>query len=118
MELPWSVLVQLLKDSGGFCGIGLLEIIWKVVSSIIDALIKASIEFHDALHGFWAKRGKGTAIIEAKLLQQLAAINQVTLFEVFLDLKKAYDMLDQDRMLDILEGYGVGPCMHGILKAF
>jgi len=117
-EIPWSVLVLLPKDSGGYRGIGLLEIIWKVVSAIIDARIKASVEFHDALHGFRAKRGTGTAIIEAKLLQQLAAIDQVPLFEVFLDLKKAYDTLDRDRLLDVLEGYGVGPRARGLLKAF
>jgi len=64
MELLWSVLVLLPKDSGGFCGIGLLEIVWKVVSSIIDARIKASIKFHDALHEFWAKQGKALLLLK------------------------------------------------------
>jgi len=51
-ELPWSTLLLLPKDSGGFRGIGLLETVWKVVSSIIDVRIKTSVRFHDVLHGF------------------------------------------------------------------
>jgi hypothetical protein len=92
--LPWSTMILLPKASGSFRGIGLLEVIWKLLTSIIDVRIKAAIDFHDALHGFWAKRGTGTAIIEAKLFQQLASIHQVPVFEIFLDLKKAYDTLD------------------------
>jgi len=117
-ELPRSILVLLPKDSGGFRGIGLLEIIWKLISSIIDVRLKTSIEFHDCLHGFLAKRGTGTATIEAKLMQQLAAMDQVPLFEVFLDLKKAYDTLDRGRMLQILEAYGVGPRVLALLRTF
>jgi hypothetical protein len=55
------------------------------------------------LHGFRAKRGTGTAIFEAKLFQQLAKVAQVPIFEIFLDLKKAYDTVDRERMLEILE---------------
>jgi len=53
--LPWAIVVHLPKASSGYRGIGLLEVIWKVTSSIIDARMKASITFHDALHGFQAK---------------------------------------------------------------
>jgi len=107
--LPWAIMVLLPKASSGYQGIGLLEIIWKVIAAIIDARIKASISFHDALHGFRAKPGTGTAIFEVKLFQQLASIQQVPVFEVFLDLKKAYDTLDRDEWtLMILEQYGVG----------
>jgi hypothetical protein len=34
-ELPWSVLVVIPNSSGGYRGIGLLEIIWNMISSII-----------------------------------------------------------------------------------
>jgi hypothetical protein len=118
MELPWSTLVLIPKDSGGCWGIGLLEVVWKVIAAIMDEWMKASIEFHDVLHGFLAKWGTGTAIIEAKLLQQMAAIEQVPLFEIFLDLKKAYNTLDCDQTLGILKGYGMGPCLRGILQTF
>jgi hypothetical protein len=40
---------------------------------------------------------------------QLAKLTINPLYFVFLDLKKAYDALDRDRMTKILEGYGVGP---------
>ena len=116
--LAWSTMVLLPKGSGGFRGIGLLEIVWKLITSIMNGRIMAEVKFHDALHGFLPERGTGTATIEAKLLQQLAGIAQVPLFEVFLDLKKAYDTLDRDRTLAILEAYGVGPRILALLKAF
>jgi hypothetical protein len=79
-----------------------------VVAIIINERFKASISFHDALHGFRAGRGCGTATIEAKLCQQLAAVDQVPLYQIYLDLRKAYDALDRERCLEILERYGTG----------
>ena len=38
-----------------------------------------------------AGRGTGTATLEAKLLQQLAAMREEVLYVIFLDLTKAYD---------------------------
>ena len=103
-EMAWGILILLPKAvEGQFRGIGLLEIVWKLVSRVLDTRIKTAIDFHDCLHGFRAKRGTGTAIIEAKLLQQLATIDQAPLYKIFLDLKKAYDTLDRARALDILE---------------
>jgi hypothetical protein len=46
---------------------------------------------------------------EAKLVHKLALPKQVPLYEFFLDLRKAFDMLDSERALDILEGNGMGP---------
>jgi hypothetical protein len=79
MAMSWSTMVLLPKDGGGYRGIGLLEIIWKLISAILDVWFKSTIQFHDCLHGFQASRGTGTAIIEVKLLQQLAMIHQVPL---------------------------------------
>ena len=58
------------------------------------------------------------AIIEAKLFQQLANIGQVPVFEVFLDLKKAYDTLNRERMLELLQAYGVGDKACTLLARF
>ena len=51
-----------------------MEVMWKVVAAILNRRFKSSITYHDALHGFRAGRGTGTATLEAKLLQQLAAL--------------------------------------------
>ena len=75
---------------------------------ILHCRITAGINFHDALHGFWEGRGTGTATLEEKLLQQLAAMTEEVLYVIFLDLTKAYDALDRSRSLEILKGYGVG----------
>ena len=77
---------------------------WKVVAVILNRRFTSSITFHDVLHRFRAGRGTGTATLEAKLLQKLAAMREEVLYVIFLDLTKAYDALDRSRCLDILEG--------------
>ena len=72
--------------SGNIRGIGLLEVIWKTMSNLLNCRVTAEITFHDVLHGFQAGRGTGTTTLEAKLLQQLMAMKEAILFEVFLDL--------------------------------
>ena len=60
----------------------------------------------------------GTAIMEVKLHQQLAWVDQVPLYQIYLDLKKAYDALDWTRCLKILAGYEVGPNLIRLQKKF
>jgi hypothetical protein len=55
-ELTWAVLVILPKTNGGFRGIGLLEVIWKIISSIIQLRVKAQVRYHDIIHGFTGGR--------------------------------------------------------------
>ena len=105
------------SNPGEYRGIALLEILYKLVSSIINRRISSKIEFDDAIHGFRQGRGTGTAILEAKLLAQLRCRSDKPLFMVFLDLKKAYDTLDRGQALRILEGYGVGANIRRILES-
>jgi hypothetical protein len=107
-QMSWMVIVLLLKGGGDFRGIGLLDPCWKVVEKIMVCHL-AAIEFHPCLHGGLPKRGMGTATIEAKLAQQLAWMEQEPLYQVFVDLRKAYDHLDRKQCLAIMTGYGVGP---------
>ena len=62
------------KRKGYYCGIGLIEVMWKVVAAILNRRLAASITYHDLLHGFWAGLGTGTTILKAKILQQLEAL--------------------------------------------
>ena len=87
-QMAWIIIVLLPKGGGDFRGIGLLEPAWKVVEILMDTRLK-SIELYDCLHGFMANRGTGTAIIEVKLTQQLAFLEQCPLFGIFIDLRKA-----------------------------
>ena len=66
-----------------------------------------------------ANRCTGTACIEAKLLQQLSKMIQTTLHFIFLDLWMLYyDTVNRERLLEIQEGYGVGPNVLGLLKFY
>ena len=96
----WQAVVMIPKGQQGFRGIGLVEKMWKVVAAILYLRLTASITYHDFLHVFRAGRGTGTTTLEAKLLQQLAALREDFLYVIFLDLHKAYDTLDRSRYLD------------------
>ena len=93
-QMLWVTVVLIPKgNSGDYRGVGLLEPLWKLIEKILDARL-AGLETHDALHGFLAGRGTGTAILEAKLTQQLAYREQVPLYGNFIDLHKVFDTMD------------------------
>ena len=117
-EATWQAVVLIPKGKQDYQGNGLVDVIWKVVAAILNCRLTASITYHNFLNGFRAGRGTCTANLEAKPLQQLAALREEVLCSIFLDLHKAYDDLDSSRCLEILEGYGVGPRSRRLLRAY
>jgi hypothetical protein len=110
LELGWVVTVVILKSGRDNCSIGLLKPIWKVIKRVMDHRLKV-IALKNSLHSCRNGQGTGTAVIKANLTQQLAHIEQAPFYRVFIDLKKAFNTMDQERCLFILEGHGVGPSM-------
>jgi hypothetical protein len=52
------------------------------------------------------------------MAQQLTHLEQEPFYGVFLDLKIAFDAMDRERCLLILEGYGAGPNMVRLIHTF
>ncbi len=59
-----------------------------------------------------------TRIIEAKLAQKLAHLEQTPFFGVFINLRKAFDAMDRGCCLQILALHGVGPKMLRLIRNF
>ena len=78
------------------------------MAEILNLRLTASITFHKFLHRFRAGRVIGTATLEAKMIQQLAAFRREVMYVIFLDLHKVYDALDRLGCLEVIEVYGVG----------
>ena len=114
--MGWNVLVLIPDRTTDTWNIGLLETLWKVAEALIDTGQRASLQFHDGLHGFRSRGGMGAAIMKLKLAQELARADHKPLFLVVLDLWKAYDTVDRDRLIQTLEVYGAGPHMCGLLE--
>ena len=98
--------------------IGLVEVLWKAISGIINRRLSSSIQFHDALNGFCTDRGTGIPTLKANLRQYLIAMREMVLYSIFLDIHKAYNTLERYRCLDILAGCGVGPRTLRILRTY
>ena len=106
-ELLWIIVVLIPKGGGDYRGISLLEPIWKCIERVTDHRLDA-IELHNNLHGCCSKRRTGTMIVEAKLAQQLSYLELKPFYGVFLDLRKIFDVIDRERCILLLEGYGAG----------
>ena len=100
---------MLLKGGKNYHGIGLFDVVWKAVTVLLNFCFATSITYHESLHGFWSGRGTGTTSLEIKLLQKVMAIREEALYIIFLDIHTVYYDLERSRLLDILEGYGMGP---------
>jgi hypothetical protein len=118
-SLHVAILILIPKPSSTeYRGIGLLETVWKTISSIINIRIRHVVQFDEAVHGFREQRGTGTAILTNKLLMQRSAAEQTMVKQIYLDLKKAYDTIDRTATLRILGGYGIGPNIQQLLGTF
>jgi hypothetical protein len=60
----------------------------------------------------------GIAIIKAKLAQHHSYLETQPFYGVFLDLRKAFDAMDREQCIMILEGYGAGPRMVQLICGF
>ena len=96
-EAACQAVVLISKGGGDNLSIGLVEVIWKAVAVILNRRFTAVITYHNLLHRLWAGRGTGTANLEVKLLQQVAALREAVLSAICMDLHKAYDALDKSR---------------------
>ena len=117
-ECTKNTVVLITKDKGDLRGIGLIEVLWKAITSIIKHWLMAAISFRATLHGFWSGKGMGTTALEYKLIQQLMSMRGAVLLEIFLDLRKAYDALDRKRALDLLATCGVVPRTVRLLRMY
>ena len=71
MECTLQAVIILPNGNGEFRGIGLIEVIWKTASGIVNCQIRAAVRFHEVLNGFRVWWGTGTASLESKLIQKL-----------------------------------------------
>ena len=60
-------------------------------------------QLHNVLHGLHTGRGTGISILELKLAKELSIMEQDPLLLVFLNLLKAYNIVDHGRLLTTLE---------------
>ena len=105
-------------DCKDFCGIGLVEVLWKATTGIINRRLTEAITYHNSLHGFWTGWGTGITILKANVLHHLTYTKEAVLNNVFLDLLNLYNVLDRYRCLKILAGYGVVPRALQILQTY
>ena len=95
-EIAWVTMFLLLKGKESYRGIGIVEVLCKVCSVVVNFSLKKSVVLYGALRGFREVRGAGAATSEAKLAQKLAILAHDPLFQVFLYVYKAYDSLDRE----------------------
>jgi hypothetical protein len=79
-----------------------------LISQCINERAKKAIDWHPGINGFRTQRGCQTALWEAKMDMQAREEAGLSYHQIFLDLLKAFDMLDRARLLDIMRVYGFG----------
>ena len=68
-EGTWQAVVVISMGGKDYCDIGLVEVMCKLVTAILNFGLTASITFHEFLHRFWSGYSTGTATLKAKLFQ-------------------------------------------------
>jgi hypothetical protein len=74
----------------------------------INERAKKAIDWHLGIHGFRMQRGCQTALWEAKTDMQPRQEAGLSYHQIFLDLSKAFDVVDRGRLLSIMQAYRFG----------
>ena len=98
------------QDATNYCRrITQLETIYKLCSSIINQQMCHNVGWHDGVHGFHEGWGCMTSVIEMKLLAEKEKSEGKILYQIFLDLTKAYNTVNQECLFILLQDYTLGP---------
>jgi Reverse transcriptase (RNA-dependent DNA polymerase) len=91
------------EASNEFHSITLLDTVYKLISAVVNARATRAISVHDGIHGFCKRRGCNTAIKDTKW--DMMACQEVgkTYHQVFLDLSKAFDTVDWERLILVMK---------------
>ena len=108
-ECGCHTVVLITKGERYFCGFVIVEVIWKVVSGVVNCWIGSVVYFRYMLHGLRADRGTGITSLDVNLLQKLTVMREKVLYEVFLILQKIYYTLYWECCMVILVGYVIRP---------
>jgi len=92
-QRAWKAVVKLIQDA---IGEGKVPSAFSIGTLVIIRL-GSQIKFLPEVHGFRKHRGTYTAIGEAKVRMQIEACTSSPAYQVYLDLSKAYDSIDQDQ---------------------
>ena len=52
VDITWTNMVLLLKERGYYKYIGMVEMLWNMIVTIINTRLRVSISLHNNLHGF------------------------------------------------------------------
>ena len=87
-------------------------------AEVVNCWLKRGIILNDNLHGFREGRGMGTATLESKLARQISGISHKPIFQVFIEVQKAYDSLDRGEYLGVLRKYGMAQNLDRLLNSY
>ncbi len=123
VPIAWqeAVLVAIPKKGGSQAvtdmrGITLLSVTGKIVSRLIHNRTK-SIPLLPEQHGFRSNDGTIAPILSTKLIMQQATRCGVPMVSIFLDIKKAYDWIPREILLETLAQYGFREKVLGLVRA-
>lgn len=122
-----AILIVLFKNKGkrdecgNYRGIALLCIAGKVLSRVMLSRLTTHISssvLPESQCGFRSGRGTADMIFSARQLQEKAREQRVGLYQVFIDLTKAFDTVNRGALWEILQKMGCPIKFVTILKSF
>ena len=55
------------KREGGYWGMGLVDLVWKICATVVNCRIKRIVTLHNTLDGFRAGKGTGKERLRSKV---------------------------------------------------
>ena len=106
---------------GNYRGIALLCVVGKVLSRIMLSRLTTHIAnkvLQESQCGFRAGRGTADMIFSARQIQEKCREQRIGLYQVFIDLTKAFDTVNRTALWQILRKLGCPDKYTNILKSF